>query len=125
MDISNPLAAKELGIAFVHQELTLINDLAVYENLFLGNEIRKKSGFLDIEEMCKQSQEVLHRLHVDLNPKTMVYDLDASYKQVVEIAKAIRQDAKIIIMDEPTTALTNIEIENLFKIMKRLKETWC
>ena len=122
VDITNPLTAKELGIAFVHQELTLINDLAVYENLFLGNELRKKSGFLDIEEMCKQAQEVLHRLHVDLNPKTMVYDLDASYKQVVEIAKAIRLDAKIIIMDEPTTALTTVEIENLFKIMKRLKE---
>ncbi|MFA5585752.1 MAG: sugar ABC transporter ATP-binding protein [Saccharofermentanales bacterium] len=120
--ICNPSAAKDLGIAFIHQELTLVNDLTVSENLFLGSEIRKKSGLLNINEMCRQSREVLKRLQVDLEPKTMVRSLDASYKQIVEIAKAIRSNARIIIMDEPTTALSNVEIENLFKVMRTLKD---
>ncbi|MDF2876941.1 MAG: sugar transporter ATP-binding protein [Clostridia bacterium] len=120
-EIQNPSSAKALGIAFIHQELNLINDLTVYENLFLGSEILKKSGFLDVEKMCEKTKEVLELLKINLNPKTMVKTLDASYKQVVEIAKAIMLNARIIIMDEPTTSLTNVEIENVFTIMRTLR----
>lgn len=120
--ITNPSAAKEHGIAFIHQELNLVNDLEVYSNMFLGDEIRGKTGLLDIPQMCGKAQEVLDMLNVKLNPKTKVSELDASYKQIVEIAGAILQKASIIIMDEPTTSLTDVEIENVFKIMRSLKE---
>lgn len=122
VDIQNPSNAKEQGIAFIHQELNLVNDLTVYENMFLGSEILKKSGFIDIEKMCEKTKEVLKLIKVNIDPKTMVSTLDASYKQVVEIAKAILLNARLIIMDEPTTSLTNVEIENVFKIMRTLKE---
>jgi ribose transport system ATP-binding protein len=119
--ISNTLSAREHGIAFIHQELNLVNDLEVYANMFLGDEIKKRSGLLNIEKMCEKSSEILRLLNVDLNPKTIVSELDASYKQIVEIAGAILKNAGIIIMDEPTTSLTDVEIENVFKIMRSLK----
>jgi ribose transport system ATP-binding protein len=119
--MNSPADAQEKGIAFIHQELTLVNDLTVYENLFLGNEL-KKGGFLDVAPMCKKSYEVLEHMGVKLDPKMLVRELDASYKQIVEIARALLRNAKILIMDEPTTALTEIEIQNVFKIMTSLKE---
>ncbi|HBE80862.1 MAG TPA: ABC transporter [Firmicutes bacterium] len=119
--VSSPADAQKKGIAFIHQELTLINDLAIYENLFLGNEL-KKGGFLDVAEMCKQSRKVLEHMGVKLDPKTLVSELDTSYKQIVEIARALLRNAKILIMDEPTTALTEIEIQSVFKIMTSLKK---
>lgn len=108
-------------IAFIHQELALINDLNVFENLFLGCEI-KKHGRLDKKVMYEKAKNILTMMEIDLNPETLVSDLNASYKQVVEIAGALMKNAKVIIMDEPTTALTNREIEHVFKIMRRLVE---
>ncbi|HHW49838.1 MAG TPA: sugar ABC transporter ATP-binding protein [Clostridiaceae bacterium] len=119
--ISSPSDAQKYGIAFVHQELNVVNDLKVYENLFLGREILKR-GILDINSMRKATWEVLDKMNVKLSPDAMVKDLDTSYKQVVEIAKALLQNARIIIFDEPTTSLSNTEIENLFNIMRTLKE---
>lgn len=107
-------------IAFIHQELTLINDLNVYENLFLGCEL-KKGGRLDKKAMYEQSADILKRMEIDLDPDIKVEDINASYKQVVEIARALMKNAKVIIMDEPTTSLTNVEIEHVFGIMKGLK----
>ncbi len=109
------------SIAFIHQELTLINDLSVCENLFLGCE-RKKNGLLDKKTMYQKSKEILEKMEIILDPNTLVENIDASYKQVVEIARALMKEARVIIMDEPTTALTNIEIENVFKIMRRLRD---
>lgn len=112
-------SAKEIG--FIHQELALVNDLNIFENLFLGREL--KNGIkLNKKEMVKRTKDVLSSMDVDLNPYTMVRDLNASYKQVVEIARALLQDAKVIIMDEPTTALTTVEIERVFKLMRTLRE---
>lgn len=119
--ICSPAEAQEKGIAFIHQELTLVNDLAIYENLFLGNEL-KKGGFLNTAQMCEKSRQVLERMGVELDPKTLVSELDASYKQIVEIARALLRNAKIIIMDEPTTALTEVEIKSVFNIMTSLKD---
>ena len=117
-----PSESMNAGIGFIHQELNLINDLAVYENMFIGREIKKKNGFLNIEEMCRQTAEVFEHLNIDINPKTMVRDLDASYKQIVEIARAIMMNAKLIIMDEPTSSLTGQEIEQIFSMMRTLRE---
>jgi len=118
----NPAESLHAGIAFIHQELNLINDLSVYENMFIGREVTKKNGLLDAEFMCQETQKVFSRLGIDLNPKTMVRDLDASYKQIVEISRALMMNASIIIMDEPTTSLTGQEIERVFEMMRSLKE---
>jgi ribose transport system ATP-binding protein len=120
-EITGAVHGRNANIAFIHQELTLINDLSVCENLFLGCEL-KKGGILDKKTMYQRSQEILSKMEIDLDPKTMVKDIDASYKQVVEIARALMKEAKVIIMDEPTTALTNVEIEHVFKIMRRLRD---
>jgi ribose transport system ATP-binding protein len=117
-----PAESLGAGISFIHQELNLVNDLAVYENLFIGREIVKKNGLLDAEKMCKETQAVFDRMGLELDPKTMVRDLDASYKQIVEISRALLMNASIIIMDEPTSSLTGPEIERVFDMMRALKE---
>ncbi|MEG6572696.1 sugar ABC transporter ATP-binding protein [[Clostridium] cellulosi] len=119
--INSPSAAKQEGIAFIHQELTLINDLTVFENLFLGREL-KKNSHLDKKSMISQAQSILDRIEIDLDPRTMVRDLNASYKQTIEIARALMENARVIIMDEPTSSLTDVEVEHIFKIMRSLKK---
>ena len=117
-----PKDSLDAGIAFIHQELNLINDLTVYENLFLGNEIMKNSFQPDQEEMIIKSKELFEQFNVNINPKAMVSSLDASYKQIVEIMRALLMNAKYIIMDEPTTSLTSVEIENVFEMMGKLRD---
>jgi ribose transport system ATP-binding protein len=118
---SNPAESLAAGIAFIHQELNLINDLTIYENMFIGRELTKKNGLLDADRMIKETQAVFDRMHLDLNPCTMVRDLDASYKQIVEISRALMMNASIIIMDEPTSSLTDPEIERVFEMMRVLQ----
>lgn len=117
-----PKDSLDSGIAFIHQELNLINDLTVYENLFLGNEIMKNSFQPDQKEMIIKSKELFEQFNVNINPKAMVSSLDASYKQIVEITRALLMNAKYIIMDEPTTSLTSVEIENVFEMMGKLRD---
>ena len=119
--ITSPHMAAEQGIAFIHQELTLVNDMNIYENLFLGCEI-KHGIVVGRKEMAKKAAEILSLMQVNLSPHTMVRDLNASYKQVVEIARALMKNARVIIMDEPTASLTDVEIEHIFTIMRSLKE---
>jgi len=118
---ATPVDSLDAGIGFIHQELNLINDLTIYENLFLTRFL-KKGVFLDAETMQKKTRELFDRMNLDLDPATMVRDLDASYKQIVEISRALMQDASIIIMDEPTTSLTDPEIQRVFTMMRTLKE---
>ncbi|GHU63346.1 ribose import ATP-binding protein RbsA [Clostridia bacterium] len=117
---SSPAAAQEKGIAFVHQELNVVNDLPVYENMFLGHELRKGRGMIDARAMITQTVDVFKRIHVDVDPKAMVRDLDATSKQIIEIAKSVLFHAKLIILDEPTTSLTGFEVENVFNVMRNL-----
>lgn len=118
---NSPLISKQRGIAFIHQELTLVNDLAVYENLFLGRE-PKRGICVDRKTMCARAKEVLGRMDVELEPETVVGELNASYKQIVEIGRALLENARVIIMDEPTSSLTDVEIEHMFRIMRALRE---
>ena len=111
-----------LGIAFVHQELNLFNDLKVYENIFLTREYRKKLGMLDKRAMIARSRELFDSLGVDIPPTAVVGMLSTSQKQLLEISKALFFNAKLLILDEPTTALNNEEIEHLFTILRRLKQ---
>lgn len=122
VNFSTPGQSQEAGIAFIHQELNLINDLPIYENMFLGRELKMKRGSLDLERMYQQTEEMFKRMNVDLDPGTMVGNLDASYKQIVEICRAMMTNASIIIMDEPTTSLTDQEIERVFTMMKTLSD---
>lgn len=117
-----PADSLSAGIAFIHQELNLVNDLSIYENMFIGRELKTRAGFLDAKAMCQRCREVFGRMDVDLDPRTIVRELDASYKQIVEIARALLMEAKIIIMDEPTTSLTDPEIERVFDMMRTLKD---
>ena len=109
------------GIAFVHQELNLINDLRVYENIFLNRELTGFLGHLRKKEMAESARSLFADLGVDINPQAMVEKLKTSEKQLLEIAKALFRKAKLIILDEPTTALNNDEIAHLFRILKELK----
>jgi len=117
-----PAESLDAGIAFIHQELNLINDLAVYENMFIGRELKLKNGLLDAERMCQETRAVFERMGISMDPKAMVRDLDASYKQIVEISRALMMNASIIIMDEPTSSLTGSEIERVFDMMRVLKD---
>lgn len=118
---ASPVESLDAGIGFIHQELNLINDLTIYENMFLTH-LPKKRGLLDREKMRQKTRELFEKMDLQLDPNTMVRDLDASYKQIVEISRALMQEASIIIMDEPTTSLTDPEIQRVFAMMRRLKD---
>ena len=118
---ATPVDSLNAGIGFIHQELNLINDLTIYENLFLTY-LPRKGLFLDVDTMRSKTKDLFQRMNLDLDPDTMVRDLDASYKQIVEISRALLQNASIIIMDEPTTTLTDPEIRRVFAMMRTLKE---
>ena len=116
-----PADTLHAGMAFTHQELSLINHLANYETRCRARELKTRSGLLDARAMIQKTQEVFDRLELDLDPRTMVRDLDASYKQIVEISRAMMMEASLIIMDEPTTSLTDPEIDRVFDMMRTLK----
>lgn len=117
-----PAQSLSAGIAFIHQELNLINDLPIFENMFIGRELKDKWGRLDLARMFKATEDIFKRMDINLDPGTMVRDLDASYKQIVEICRAIMMDASVIIMDEPTTSLTEPEIQRVFHMMRTLRD---
>lgn len=116
----NPLKAREKGIAIIHQELNMCAHLTVTENIFLGREIIQ-NGMLRDKEMGKEAKRILDELNVDIDPDAVVGNLSVSKQQMVEIAKALSTNAQVIIMDEPTSALTSKEIDDLFTIIKKLK----
>lgn len=110
------------GIAFVHQELNVINDLSVSDNIFLCREIRTKLGLIKKKEQIEKTRQLFNDLGVNIDPQAMVSELKTSEKQLLEICRALYADAKLLILDEPTTALSNDEINHLFGILKGLKE---
>ena len=119
--VANAKVAGRLGIRFIHQELNLCNDLKVFENMFLGEELRGPRGLLDTRRMISRCREALGRMQTDIDPEALVGDLHAAQKQLVECAKALLFESRLIIMDEPSTALTNDETQNLFETMRKLK----
>ncbi|AXS39823.1 sugar ABC transporter ATP-binding protein [Breoghania sp. L-A4] len=114
-------AAEALGIVLIHQELNLAAELTVQENIFLGRELRR-GWFLDRARMRALTEDVLERLHVDLDPDTRIKDLAVSDKQMVEIAKAMSRDARVLVMDEPTAALSAAETVSFFEQVRRLRD---
>ena len=121
----NTKQAQELGVAIIHQELNMCQHLTVANNMFLGREI-VKGGRLDTAEMNRQAVEQLKKLGIhDLDPNTIVGDLPVGRQQMVEIAKALLINAKVLVMDEPSSALSNAEIEEMFRIVKELRSQGC
>jgi methyl-galactoside transport system ATP-binding protein/inositol transport system ATP-binding protein len=115
--------ALKMGIAMIHQELSPVEHRSIMENIWLGREPKNKLGLIDHKKMYEMSKDVLKLIDYYVDPKTLMSALTVANMQMIEIAKALSYNAKLIIMDEPTSALTNKEIEQLFSIMRRLKES--
>lgn len=122
VNYKNPQEAEKAGIVFIYQELNVMFDLTVEENLFMGKEIHGKFGICDRKAMQKKAREALNTLGVDISPKTVMSELSVGLQQMVEICKALMADAKVIIMDEPTAALTQSETVALFKVIESLRK---
>ncbi|MGF6723277.1 ribose transport system ATP-binding protein [Paraburkholderia sp. GAS41] len=122
VEFSSPREAQDLGVCIIHQELQLMNHLSVAQNMFIGREPRGRLGlFLDEDKLNAQAREILARMHVNLNPRALVGSLTVASQQMVEIAKALSFDSRVLIMDEPTSALNDAEIAELFRIIRELK----
>jgi|LSQX01.3.fsa_nt_gb ABC-type sugar transport system ATPase subunit len=122
VNIRTPFHAKQLGINLVHQELQLVPQLTVAQNIFLGRELTALPKVIDWEKMFESADELLARLDVDFDSREIVKNLSVAQRQMVEIAKAIRQESQVLALDEPTSSLTNKEIEKLFEIIAQLKQ---
>lgn len=123
VEIPNPKAAQDLGISIIHQELNLMLHLTVAQNIFIGREPRKGIKFiLNESEINERTQQLLDMMHLDLDPRTRVSDLTVAKQQMVEIAKTLSFNSEVLIMDEPTAALTESEIEELFRIIRKLRD---
>ena len=118
----NPREAMDHGISMIHQELNSLYDMPVYENIFIGREKRTALGLVDKKGMIQETQTLLRSMNIDLNPMTHMRDLSVAQCQLVEIVKAISVGAQVIIMDEPTSAITDREIDALFEQIDHLKK---
>lgn len=113
--------AENKGIAIIHQELALIKELSVKENIFIGNE-PNKNGIVDFDQMYVNAKKILQQFNLDIDPNTLVKNLGVGQQQLVEIAKALSKNANLLILDEPTSSLTEADVEILLRILKQLKE---
>ncbi len=111
--IKNPHDSLALGVRVIYQELSNFEPVTVAENIFAGDEISGKLGFVAWRQMGRQAKEILKRLNSDIDPFELVENLSVAEKQIIEIAKAIRKKAKVIVMDEPTSALGEEDVVNL------------
>ncbi|GKW47198.1 sugar ABC transporter ATP-binding protein [Planococcus sp. NCCP-2050] len=118
---SNISDSVKAGISIIHQELALFPDLTVYENIFAGNEV-KRGAFVDWNQTVVEAQKMLKKVNLRVNPETLVKDLSVGRQQLVEIAKALSKEVKLLILDEPTAALNEDDSENLLELLKGLKQ---
>lgn len=123
VDITDPKHAQSLGISIIHQEMNLMPHLTIAQNIFIGREPRGLGGFsLRESALNRKAADLLARLGIALNPRELVENITVAKQQMVEIAKALSFDAKVLIMDEPTSALTETETETLFRLIEQLKQ---
>ena len=121
IDFKNPKDALENGVAMVHQELQQCLDRTVQDNLFLGR-YPTRFGMVDEARMLKESNKLFASLNMNVNPKTVMRTMSVSQRQMVEIAKAVSYNAKLIVLDEPTSSLTEREVKKLFSIVDDLRK---
>ncbi|RUZ70577.1 ATP-binding cassette domain-containing protein, partial [Mesorhizobium sp. M7A.F.Ca.US.007.01.1.1] len=119
VSFSSSSDARDRGISIIHQELSLAPNLSVRDNIFMGRELRTRTG-LDFAEEQRQARALMADLEEDIDPMTLVEDLRLGQQQIVEIARALSVDSRILIMDEPTSALSATEVEVLFKVIRDL-----
>jgi ribose transport system ATP-binding protein len=122
VEMTDPKHAHAMGISVIYQEFNLIPNLSIAENIFMGRVPCKNSGFIDFQKLYQRSEFFLKKIGMKKSAKTLVSELSVAEQQMVEIAKSLSFSAKIIVMDEPTSALTESEKETLFKIIRELKE---
>ncbi len=120
VEIESPAKAQELGVAMIHQELSPVLEMSVAENIYLGRE-PSHLGFVDYAQLYRQTGELLEELRIPINPRAKMKSLRVADQQMVEIAKAISQNARIVIMDEPTSAITDNEVDSLFRMIRDMK----
>ncbi|MBN2323748.1 MAG: sugar ABC transporter ATP-binding protein [Spirochaetes bacterium] len=111
----------DLGMAAIYQEFNLVPDLTVAENVFFGKEITR-GPFINMKRMSSETEKIVNRLGMKINPRTLVKHLTVAYQQIVEIAKAVSKNVKILIMDEPSAPLTTNEVEHMFELVRALKK---
>lgn len=121
-EITNAKDAQEIGIAMIHQELSVVDEMTIIENIFLGREIIKSNGLLDKKMMYRETDKLLKEYELHVKPDTYMNDLSVAQLQMIEIIKAVSKNSSIIVMDEPTSALTETEIKLLFKTIRELKK---
>ena len=121
-NIPNAKVASDYGIQIIHQEIILVPDRTIAANVFLGRELKNKFGMVDAKAMESETQKVIDDLHIDLKASQTVRNLTMGMQQLVEIIKVISADAKIVVMDEPTSSLSQGEVEILFGIIRILKQ---
>ena len=122
VSFQNTREAIDTGIAMIHQELNLVPELTVYENIFLGREHKTRLGTLDRPSMRRAAEALMSRLGLDIDTNQTIERLRVGQRQLIEIAKALSLDTRIIIMDEPTSALSDSEVEYLFSVIRNLRE---
>lgn len=118
-----PREGIDLGISVIHQELSVVGDLSVAENIYLDNFPQKQKGVIDYKKMYQDTRELMQRLQItNMSPNTLVRHLSAADRQMVEIMRAISRNAKMVVMDEPTSSLSSKEVETLFTVINTLKQ---
>ena len=120
--IENPLASQLMGISIIYQELSVLDNMNIAENIFLGREKRSGRVFVDKKQMHAEARKLLDEVGLDVDTHTMAGELSTAQKQMIEVAKALSFNSKIIIMDEPTSSLTETETDILFGIIRKLRE---
>ena len=121
IDVHNPIEAYAAGIGIVHQELSVADNMTVAQNVFVNREPTKAFGFVDFKKMNRMAAEEFKKIGISIDPETVVRDLSVGMQQIVEIVKVLSQDVRILILDEPTSALSDRESQNLFDLMNVLK----
>ncbi|HIE9809235.1 TPA: sugar ABC transporter ATP-binding protein [Klebsiella pneumoniae] len=123
VSLTSPLYAQQAGIAMIHQELLLMNSMTVAENIWIRREPRNRLGLINHGAMYQQTEELLNRLKLDLDPEALISELSMASRQMVEIAKAVSLNADVLIMDESTSSITETEVAHLFNIIRDLRDS--
>lgn len=121
LNFHNPREAQQHGIAIIHQELNLVPELTISENIFLGRELKTPLLALDTKRMAEETIKLLDQLNLHLPPHRPIWKLRVGERQLVEVAKALSLNARLLILDEPTSALSETEIQHLFEVIAKLK----
>lgn len=124
VQFQSPKQALDHGVSMVHQELNQVPEITVMENIWMGR-MQKKGLIVDDAKMLKDTQNIFDKLNLDINPREKIGRLSVSQRQMIEIAKAVSANAQIVVLDEPTSSLTEREVEHLFQIIRSLKEQGC